>query len=77
MTSTANNIIINDLSKPSFKEEILQKPNFTGWNLANFCENTSRGGVDQFMPIFGSMLGGSAAEIGVMHGVYSLINIFQ
>jgi MFS family permease len=77
MRSTANNIISNDLSKSRFSKEILQKPNFTGWNLANFCEHTSRGGVDQFMPIFGSMLGGSAAEIGLMTGAYSLKNIFQ
>lgn len=64
---------INNLMESSIKEERFPKLHFAGWNLANFCENTSRGGVDQFMPIFGSLLSGSATEIGVMNGVYSLI----
>ncbi|MFX0152479.1 MAG: MFS transporter, partial [Candidatus Hodarchaeota archaeon] len=77
MASVANDKITNDLSNPSYKEEKIQKLNFVGWNLANFCENTSRGGVDQFMPIFARIIGANPSQIGLMTGLFALVSIFQ
>lgn len=77
MASVANDIVTNDLSNPSFKEEKIQKPNFAGWNLANFCENTSRGGVDHFMPIFARIIGANPIQIGLMTGLFALVSTFQ
>ncbi|MFX0182890.1 MAG: MFS transporter [Candidatus Hodarchaeota archaeon] len=77
MTSVQNDIVTNDLSNSSFKEEKIQKLNFAGWNLASFCENTSRGGVDQFMPIYARIIGANPSQIGLMTGLFALVSIFQ
>ncbi|MFW9777226.1 MAG: MFS transporter [Candidatus Heimdallarchaeota archaeon] len=49
----------------------------TGLFLANFVESVGRGGVDQFMPIYARVIGGSISEIGLMTGLFSLASLFQ
>ncbi len=67
----------NDGFMNSVPREGHPKPNFKGWAFANFLESTSRGGVDHFMPIFARMLGANSSLIGIMSGLFSLVNIFQ
>ncbi len=47
------------------------------WYLANALDSASKAGVDQFLPIFAINLGASTSQIGLLSGLFSLVNVFQ
>ena len=51
--------------------------NFKGWYLSNAIDSASKASVDQFLPIFATQLGASTGIVGLLSGLYSLVNIFQ
>ena len=54
-----------------------RKVNFNGWYLSNAIDSASKASVDQFLPIFAIQLGASTSIVGLLSGLYSLVNIFQ
>ncbi|MFX0065681.1 MAG: MFS transporter [Candidatus Hermodarchaeota archaeon] len=70
-TSFNSQSIVSTLTKD------FSAPNFMGWYLANTLDNVSKASIDMFMPIFARVIGASAVEIGLLSGLYTLINISQ
>ena len=67
-----NNILFDE---PSTRTP--DDPNYKGWLFANMLINTSGSTVDQFMPLYANFLGATNAEIGLLTGLYALINVSQ
>ncbi len=54
-----------------------QAPYYKGWYIANSLDSIGRANTDPFIPIFASSIGATAGQIGLLSGVYSLVNISQ
>ncbi|MFX0212131.1 MAG: MFS transporter [Candidatus Hodarchaeota archaeon] len=89
MTITSNkdpNFIEMDVSNPTNRinaqkltdgAEKHQSPYYKGWYIANSLDSISRANTDPFLPIFASSIGATAGQIGLLSGLYSLVNISQ
>lgn len=52
-------------------------PRYSGWYVATTLQQSSNTFVEPFFPLFARSLGASAGEIGLITGIFSLINISQ
>ncbi|MFX1250563.1 MAG: MFS transporter [Promethearchaeota archaeon] len=73
----ATNTSFNALPTTSTLPKNSSAPKFKGWYLANSLDNVSKASVDLFMPMFARVIGASSVEIGLLSGLYTLINISQ
>ncbi|MFX1534288.1 MAG: MFS transporter [Promethearchaeota archaeon] len=73
----ASNTSFNGLPITSTSAKDFSAPKFKGWYLANTLDNISKASIDMFMPMFARVIGASAIEIGLLSGLYTLINISQ
>ncbi|MFX0092613.1 MAG: MFS transporter [Candidatus Hodarchaeota archaeon] len=73
----ASNASFNGLSITNTLGKNFSTPRFKGWYLANTLDNISKASIDMFMPMFARAIGASAVEIGLLSGLYTLINISQ
>ncbi|MFX0211315.1 MAG: hypothetical protein ACFFDT_35365 [Candidatus Hodarchaeota archaeon] len=53
------------------------KPKFKGWYSAYFLNSYGNANVDSFIPIFARYLGATASQVGLLSGLYTLVNLFQ
>lgn len=65
--------IVNPVDNSSSRKKV----NFNGWYLSNAIDSASKASVDQFLPIYATHLGASTGLVGLLSGLFSLVNIFQ
>ena len=76
-TNTITKTDTKDVSSKDYLIHTSKEPNYKGWLLANMLINTSGSTVDQFMPLYANFLGATNTEIGLLTGLYALINVSQ
>ncbi|MFX0065687.1 MAG: MFS transporter, partial [Candidatus Hermodarchaeota archaeon] len=61
----------------SLKSQELKTPYYKLWYSAQFLQSASNSTVEPFLPIFARILGATPIEVGLLSGLFSLINISQ
>lgn len=54
-----------------------KKANFTSWQASNALTQSSLAVVEPYVPIFARSIGASAGEVGLIAGLFSLVNMSQ
>ena len=82
-TTITANTTISTISSPkdTLPKEIATKPpsepKYSGWLLSNAVINNATATIEQFIPLYAEILGANSSQIGLITGIYSLINLSQ
>lgn len=72
-----NSTVGNKSRKKRFKLRKEKKANFSGWYTATSVTQSTSSIAEPYLPLFAQSLGASNSEIGLLAGLFSLINISQ
>ncbi|MFX0114818.1 MAG: MFS transporter, partial [Candidatus Hodarchaeota archaeon] len=77
MSLTVGSKDLSEQSLPPLATKKPREPSYNGWYAAQFLNSASASTIDPFLPIFARKIGATSIEIGILSGIFSLINISQ